>query len=146
MSSLMYPKVFSDYFKRQIAKGGEIIRHLPTPVYLYGMTPGHSFTISVPTQTLLDGNTAMTSPEKTKESVLLPAALIPPTDGSSGSGSHYTQVTVSLDRIGPLKNSKRDLVFSVNGSVQVVTLVDNSNTFVFEGPMAVPGNAQQLGR
>lgn len=35
----MYPKVFSDFMKRQASKGGTLIRHLPTPVYLHGMTP-----------------------------------------------------------------------------------------------------------
>ena len=49
MSSLMYPKVFSDFMTRQVTKGGELIRHLPTPVYLHGMVPGGpAVVLSVP--------------------------------------------------------------------------------------------------
>ena len=40
MSSLLYPKVFSDYMKKQATKGGKLIRLLSTPVYLHGMVPG----------------------------------------------------------------------------------------------------------
>lgn len=46
MSSLMYPKVFADYIKRQQKKGGLLLEALPTPVYLYGAALGHEFTIS----------------------------------------------------------------------------------------------------
>lgn len=42
MSYLMYPKVFTDYMHR-IHRCSDLLRYLPTPVYLYSMLPGHSF-------------------------------------------------------------------------------------------------------
>lgn len=52
MSALMYPKVFSDYMKRQVTKGGDLIRYLPTPVYLHGMVPsGPPAVLRVPSST-----------------------------------------------------------------------------------------------
>ena len=45
MSYLMYPKVFSDYVKRLKSRGGLLLSALPTPVYLYGATINHSFTV-----------------------------------------------------------------------------------------------------
>ncbi len=49
MSSLMYPKVFSDFMKRQQSKGGALIRSVPTPVYLHGMLPGGAgFSLTLP--------------------------------------------------------------------------------------------------
>jgi pyruvate carboxylase len=42
---LMYPKVFADYFNRHREYGP--VRTLPTPVYFYGMQPGHSASIEI---------------------------------------------------------------------------------------------------
>ena len=38
--------MFSDYIKRQQSRGGLLISALPSPVYLYGASINHSFTIN----------------------------------------------------------------------------------------------------
>jgi pyruvate carboxylase len=135
MSYLMYPKVFSDFMVRQQSKGGDILRHLPTPVYLYGMVPGQKFTMSVPSKSVMEEGTEGVQPR------LLPAGSGPVENGTA----EFSQVTVKLERITPLKSGHRDLIFTVNGQTQVATVRDTSGVFVFDGPMAAAGDAKQLG-
>lgn len=137
MSYLMYPKVFSDFMARQQSKGGDILRHLPTPVYLYGMVPGQKFTMSVPCKSVLE----QTGDAEAGQPVLLPAGTGPVENGTA----EFCQVTIKLDRITPLKAGHRDLIFIVNGHTQIATVRDTSGVFVFDGPMAVAGDAKQLG-
>jgi pyruvate carboxylase len=121
MSSIMYPKVFADYMKRQEEKGGELLRHLPSPVYFHGMKPGQEFTMKVPASLAGD------------------VCEVP--EGSSDSLS----VSVKLDRIAPMKKGHRELSFTINGMVQVANIKDSTGAFVFDGPMADAGVAGQLG-
>jgi len=119
MSSIMYPKVFSDYMTRLKAKS-RLLRYLPTPVYFYAMEPGQKFTMSVPTKFASDAITDFTS-------------------SSSSSSIETTDITIELRRVGPLKIGKRTLVFSVNGVEQSTDIRDSAGEFVFEGPMAEAG-------
>ena len=115
MSSLMYPKVFDDYMKAKITKGN-LIRYLPTPVYFYGMRPGDTFNMTLP-----------------------PGGMIKelgdfdevPFEGPAG-----INVQITLDRVCPLKDRHRNVIFRVNGKEQHVNIKDNSGSFVFEGAMA----------
>eukprot|EP00604_Paraphysomonas_vestita_P000599 CAMPEP_0174824330 /NCGR_PEP_ID=MMETSP1107-20130205/33192_1 /TAXON_ID=36770 /ORGANISM="Paraphysomonas vestita, Strain GFlagA" /LENGTH=1169 /DNA_ID=CAMNT_0016051125 /DNA_START=367 /DNA_END=3876 /DNA_ORIENTATION=+ len=126
MSSLMYPKVFADYMKSLTNKGGDVIRYLPTPVYLYGMVPGQAFTASIPSSVL-------SSPSN-------PPNLI----NISNNDSQNVEVSVKLERITSLKNGSREFIFTVNGAKQVAVIKDTSNAFVFEGPMATAGNPKEI--
>lgn len=136
MSSLMYPKVFNDFMTRQQSKGGDLLRHLPTPVYFYGMTPGQKFTMSVPSKCVIEGSSVDGAQPM----------LLPPGNGPVESGAgEFCQVTVKLERICPLKAGHRDLIFTVNGLTQVATVKDTAGAFVFDGPMANSGDAKQLG-
>ena len=49
MSSLMYPKVFSDYMGR-LRKKGPLLRFLPTVAYFYGLLPGQELRMKVPSR------------------------------------------------------------------------------------------------
>lgn len=121
MSSLMYPKVFSDYMKRQLSKGGALIRYLPTPVYLHGMLPNSKagFTMTVP------------------------SAALGRSDGGEGAAS----VEVRMLRVHPLKSGKRTVSFLVNGTESFdFDVKDTSGAFVFEGAMAVPGDSSTVCR
>jgi pyruvate carboxylase len=123
MSSLMYPKVFSDYMKRQQSKGGALLRYLPSLVYFYGVLPGNSFTMTIPASLL------------TK---LAPNASVP-------EGHAHVTVNVALSRVSSLKEGKRAIVWSVNGHEQSVHVKDSTGVFVFEGPMAEVSNAKHMG-
>jgi hypothetical protein len=124
-------QVFSDYMKSLTTKGGDIVRYLPSPVYLYGMVPGQSFTLSIPSATL-------SMPSQ-------PPNLLSAECCSAESGE-LCQVTVVLERISSLKNGARDFIFTVNGVQQVAVVKDTCSTFVFEGRMATPGNASEIAR
>lgn len=121
MSSLMYPKVFSDYMKRRRAKG-RLLRYLPTPVYFYSMRPGQSFTMAVPTAYLLDVTKVASSDEKMES---------------------YS-VTIELKRVCPLKDGKRKVIFSVNGIEQSHDVKDTTGSFVFDGEMANNNDPNQV--
>ena len=112
MSSLMYPKVFSDYMKRNQAKGG-LLRYLPTPVYFYAMSPGQKFAMSVP-------STLSADVLKSKG----------PDDAA------FVQISIQLVRVAPLKEGHRNVTFLVNGSEQHVNVKDSTGKFVFDGPIA----------
>ena len=120
MSSLMYPKVFADYIKRQQARGGSLLGALPTPVYLYGGSIGHTFTLPSPT---LTGTT---------------------TTAGTSTNTAGKDVTIQLLRVGPLNRGKRALVWSVDGREYSVDVTDKADVFVFEGPMADAGDAKQV--
>jgi pyruvate carboxylase len=122
MSSLMYPKVFSDYMKRQQTKGGSLLRYLPSLVYFYGVTPGTSFTMTIPANLL--------------------KALDPLSSEPAGQGT--VTVNVALTRVSSLKEGKRAIVWSVNGHEQVSNVKDNTGVFVFEGPMADAANSKHV--
>lgn len=124
MSSLMYPKVFSDFIGRQQSKGA-LLRHLPTPVYFYGMSPGQQFTMTVP---------ALTAGDAVMDHVVAD-------DEKDGE----VEVSVQLVRVGPLKDRKRQVVMLVNGKEQHAFVKDSTGAFVFEGPMANSEDANQLG-
>ena len=113
MSSLMYPKVFSDFMKRRRAKGRALCI-LPTPIYFYAMRPGQRFTLTVPCSILGD---------ITKK---------PITDDLA---TEYS-VTIELLRVCPMKDWKRTVVFSVNDEEQHFDVKDTTGTFVFLGEMA----------
>ena len=121
MSSLMYPKVFADYIKRQQARGGSLLGSLPTPVYLYGGSIGHTFTLPAPT--------TPTTTATTTDTV---------------AADNGKDVTIQLLRVGPLNRGKRTLVWSVDGREYSVDVTDKADVFVFEGPMADAGDAKQV--
>lgn len=129
MSSLLYPKVFADFMKRQLSKGGELLRHLPSPVYFHGMIPTQEFTMTVPAASLAQ--------------VEVPSE--PSAGSSEGNAKETVDVTVRLDRVSPMRNGYRELFFTVNGQKQVAKVKDNAGTFVFEGPMADPKQPGQRG-
>jgi pyruvate carboxylase len=120
MSSLMYPQVFTDFMTRREQKG-LLLKRLPTPVYLYGLLPGESFTMSgVPASEVKD-------------------ALVSCTGASA-------DVCITLKRIGPLKGGNmRSILFTVNGKDQQHEVKDSSGKFEFEGPMADSKKAGQIG-
>lgn len=121
MSSLMYPKVFSDFMKRRKEKG-LLLRYLPTPVYFYAMKVGQKFTISVP---------ATLAAELTKE------------DTKEKLG--FEDVDIALKRVGPLARKCRTVVFSINGSrEQHVSVKDSTAGFEFLGPMADTSNVKHV--
>jgi hypothetical protein len=117
--------------KSLTTKGGDIVRYLPSPVYLYGMVPGQSFTLSIPSAVL-----GMPSQ---------PPNLLS-TDCCSPESGQLCQVTVALERISSLKNGCRDFIYSVNGVKQVAVIKDTCSTFVFEGRMATAGNTNEIAR
>jgi pyruvate carboxylase len=120
MSSLMYPQVFTDFMTRREQKG-LLLKRLPTPVYLYGLLPGESFTMSsVPASEVKD-------------------ALVSCAGASA-------DVCITLKRIGPLKGGNmRSILFTVNGKDQQHEVKDSSGKFEFEGPMADSKKAGQIG-
>ena len=121
MSSLMYPKVFSDYMKRRRAKG-RALRYLPTPIYFHAMRPGQRFTFTVPSSILADI-----------------------TKSSSTQGFEIeSSITIELLRVCPLKNGKRTVVFTVNNEEQHHDVKDTSGVFVFSGEMANGQNPQHV--
>jgi pyruvate carboxylase len=101
-------------------KKGLLLNYLPTPVYLYGLLPGEAFTMDgIPTELM-------------KDAVM----------GGSTGGS----ITVTLKRVGPLRNGNmRSVLFSVNGKDQQFEVKDSSGKFEFEGPMADSKKAGQMG-
>jgi len=119
MSSIMYPKVFSDYMTRLKAKS-RLLRYLPSPVYLYAMEPGQKFTMNVPSSFANEVIHDFTPSSET------------------------TEVTIELRRVGPLKGGKRSIVFSVNGKEQSTDVRDSAGEFVFEGPMAEAGKISHI--
>ena len=126
MSSLMYPKVFSDFMQRRKDKG-LLLRYVPTPVYFYAMKTGQTFTMTVP---------ASLAPELTK-------------GGDKASTDASVDIRVELKRVGPLAKKCRNVVFSVsaNGSEaqeQHVSIKDSTAGFEFEGPMASADNADHV--
>jgi pyruvate carboxylase len=119
MSSIMYPKVFSDYMTRLKAKS-RLLRYLPTPVYFYAMEPGQKFTMTVPSSLAREAINDFTS------------------------SADNTDITIELRRVGPLKGGKRTIVFSVNGMEQSTDIRDSAGEFVFEGPMAEIGKVNHI--
>jgi len=138
MSSLMYPKVFSDFMGRQRLKG-PLLPQLPTLVYLYGLQPGQQFTMTVPRGSI--SHLLLNPPAS------LAASLT--TDDEEP-----LSVRVDLQRVGPLQRGRRAVAFQVavfhNGNVveeqQVAQVADAGEAFHFEGPMADPAQPlNQLG-
>ncbi len=137
MSSLMYPKVFSDYMAR-LAKLGPLLKHLPTRVYWYAMVAGDAFTFD------------LTKAE-------LPHLLInKPTVGSDAADSDKFTARVELMRVSAVQRSLRTVVLKVQvqqqgaqsgGAVheetQQAQVKDTGGVFVFEGPMADPAKPMQ---
>jgi len=130
MSSLMYPKVFEDFMKDQTKKS-QLVRFIPSPVYLYGMLPGSSFFMSIPPAAV---------PQSALDDLRLDAAQLAQFEGPGG-----INVTVTMDRISSLKDRHRTVVFRVNGKEQHVQVKDTSGVFVFEGPMANGADPAHVG-
>ena len=125
MSSLMYPKVFSDFLCSAARDKGLLLRYLPTPVYFYAMKANQALTMTVP---------ATLAPELTKDEAIA---------GSS------VDIRVELKRVGPLAKKCRNVIFSVcvDGSAaqeQHVLVKDSTAGFEFEGPMASVDNADHI--
>ncbi len=118
MSSIMYPAVFKDFMTRRATKG-LLLRYLPTPVYFYAMETGQSFTLRAPTSLAAE---------------LLENKVVT-CDGQTV-GAEFTNIDISLMRVGPLKEGKRLVVFGINDTEQHVEVKDSTGAFVFEGPMA----------
>lgn len=128
MSYLMYPKVFSDYIKSINSKGGVLLRYLPTPVYQHGMIPGQSFTMYVPSSAATEGD----------------VPLLRAVNLSDQAKEGFVQVILRLERVGPLKNGTRELIFKVNGATQRAVVKDSTGGFTFDGPMADSKDPSQL--
>ncbi len=122
MSSLMYPKVFDDYMKAKSSKGN-LIRYLPSPVYFYGMTPGSTFNMIIPPGTIKE----------------LGDFDEVPFEGPTG-----INIQITLERVCPLKDRHRNVIFRVNDREQHVLVKDNSGAFVFEGVMADAKNENHI--
>jgi pyruvate carboxylase len=121
MSSLMYPKVFSDFMQAR-KKKGLLLRYLPTPVYFYAMKAGQKFTMCVP---------VALAAEVTKE--------------EKGDKSGFEVVEVMLKRVGPLARKCRIVVFSINGSSeQHISVRDSTAGFEFDGLMADTSNTKHV--
>jgi acetyl-CoA carboxylase carboxyl transferase alpha subunit len=135
MSSLMYPKVFSDYMQRRAAQG-PLLRMLPSSVYMYALRVGQTFPLRV-------------SPPLPLPSVH--TARRAATEDGEEDGAFNCSVT--LTRVGPLVQKQRTVYFEIrdtaeNGkprvSAQSVRVKDSTGSFEFEGPMAKEGDPNQL--
>lgn len=136
MSSLMYPKVFSDYMAR-IAKLGPLLKHLPTRVYWYAMVSGDAFSFAL---------------NKAELSHLLVNTA---TVGADAADSALFTARVELMRVSAVQRNLRTVVLKVQvqqqdvagGAVheetQQVQVKDTGGVFVFEGPMADPAKPMQ---
>lgn len=129
MSSLMYPKVFSDYMGR-VAKLGPLLKLLPTRVYWYAMVAGDAFSFSL---------------DKTQLSDLLVSV---PTFVAGAADSDLFTARIELTRVSAVQRSHRSVVLkvqvqqqgvanaTVHEEVQQVQVKDTGGVFVFDGPMA----------
>ncbi len=170
MSSLMYPKVcvfvfvyicvcvvivvtstpslqvFSDFKRRQQSKGGDLLRRLPTPVYLYGLLPGHSFAVHAPLKSLRAQLWSQASVTDTKVDAAAAAAVAAVgTEAEPEVEVEWGTVSVTLSRVSALKEGKRTITWLLHNQShadvageQVVEITDNTGKFVFAGPMADP--------
>uniref|UniRef100_A0A0G4GPU4 Lipoyl-binding domain-containing protein n=1 Tax=Chromera velia CCMP2878 TaxID=1169474 RepID=A0A0G4GPU4_9ALVE len=128
MSSLMYPKVFADYIKKQMS-GRRMLTHVPSAEYFYGMAPGEHFSFSAPVS-------------------LLKEVFVDPSKASEGMGPEESvEVTVSLVRVGPLQKSHRTVEIKLTSKTkagatvtekQSVSVKDTAGVFHYDGPMANP--------
>lgn len=123
MSYLMYPKVFTDYMEAKLKKGN-LLRWIPTPVYFYGMVPGSSFSVRIKQSLANEVLKSPNTPEINEDNLV--------------------DVHISMERIGPLKDRHRTVVFLVNGKEQHARVKDTSGAFVFDGPMANAANKNEV--
>jgi pyruvate carboxylase len=135
MSSLMYPKVFSDYMAR-LAKLGPLLKLLPTRVYWYAMVAGDACSFDLTKAELAH--------------LLAPASLAAqPAAWSSAADDALFTARMELVRVSAIQRSHRTVALKlqvqqqgqgadavVYEEVQTVLVKDNSGVFVFEGPMA----------
>ena len=132
MSSLMYPKVFSDFIKR-IQQKGSLLPFLPSPVYFYALSPGDSFLMTLPVSSLTDlFITDLSQRQWVNEKVEVKVELVRVGPLSKGSRSVYVRLSI----IG----NDDTALFSEEQSVEVK---DSGGVFVFEGPMADASNPLQ---
>ena len=136
MSSLMYPKVFSDYMAR-IAKLGPLLKLLPTRVYWYAMVAGDAFTFSLNKQQLSD------------------LLITVPAFAANAADTDMFTARLELTRVSAVQRSHRSVVLrvqvqqqgvagaAVHEEVQQVQVKDTGGVFVFEGPMADPAKPLQ---
>ena len=117
MSSLMYPKVFDDYMSRQQKKAGIIFRYLPTPVYLHGMVPNQTIAFKCPKSSIIRSDVS----------------------------GNIVDFSIQLLRVGPIKKGFRELTFVANGNTYAINVKDRTSSNVFEGAMADPSKAEQIG-
>ena len=129
MSSLMYPKVFSDYMGR-INKCGPLLHLLPTRVYWYSIVAGDAFSFSLNKKELSD------------------LLITRPAFADAAADNAVFTARVELVRVGALQHLQRTVVMkvqvmqqqeqggAVHEEVQQVLVKDTGGIFVFEGPMA----------
>lgn len=135
MSSLMYPKVFSDYMARQ-TKLGPLLQLLPTRVYWYALVAGDAFSFDLAGAQLAE---LLTS--------------VPEAFSAAGDAAAFT-ARLELVRVSALHHHFRTVVFKVQvqqqggqGAVHEEThqvlVKDMGGVFVFEGAMADPSKPTQ---
>jgi pyruvate carboxylase len=129
MSSLMYPKVFSDYMAR-IAKLGPLLKLLPTRVYWYAMVAGDAFNFDLSKRQLTD------------------LLVSPPAFADQAADTDLFTARIELVRVSAVQRSHRTVVLkvqvqqqgvadaAVHEETQQAQVKDTGGVFVFEGPMA----------
>jgi len=130
MSYLMYPSVFSDYMKRQQAKG-PLLTTLPTEAYFYGLNAGDIFDMWLSADQLGHLFTV---------NFTLPENVMTNKEGK------YL-VRVELSRISSILQQHRTVYFKLSllqasdsntvvySESQQTNVKDTGGVFVFEGPM-----------
>ena len=158
MSSLMYPKVFSDYMTC-LQQEGPLRTLMPTQAYLYALSPGDIFSFRLPAVDLIHLVSNYQFPRVANAS------------GDDGDGvgvvdeelAHY-YATIELLRVSSLQRQQRTVAFKiqihkwtsipssiitidsssssssvmVHEETQQVQVRDSGGVFVFEGAMADP--------
>jgi len=158
MSSLMYPKVFSDYMTC-LQLEGPLRTLMPTQAYLYALSPGDIFSFRLPAVDLIHLVSNYQPPR---------VAVASGDDGDGGGVvdeelAHY-YATIELLRVSSLQRQQRTVTFKiqihkwtsipysiitidsssssssvmVHEETQQVQVRDTGGVFVFEGAMADP--------
>lgn len=129
MSSIMYPKVFSDYMTKK-AKAGRLLTYLPSTVYNYGLLPGEAFTMTIPNALAKD---------------LLTKEVVVTADRDS------SDVRVELVRVSALHKGTRTVTYKITQlasgteETQSTEVKDSGGVFVFAGPMADATKESHIG-
>eukprot|EP00638_Chattonella_subsalsa_P022391 CAMPEP_0117865028 /NCGR_PEP_ID=MMETSP0950-20121206/6495_1 /TAXON_ID=44440 /ORGANISM="Chattonella subsalsa, Strain CCMP2191" /LENGTH=1345 /DNA_ID=CAMNT_0005716035 /DNA_START=71 /DNA_END=4108 /DNA_ORIENTATION=- len=122
VTSLMYPKVFSDY-KEFTANYSTLTSKLETPVFWYGMDVGDV--------------TELVVSKAEAEHLRIPV---------EDAAMNEIPVTITLKRVtAPMKDSLRTVMFDINGVEHHVQIASEKKEDGFSGPMADPENRRQIG-